>query len=75
MSVLERLKKLYMHNCLNCKHIDILPDEPESTRYDCFCPDFIWSGENRDPEFYWDPRRVNDCRHFEYKKLFEYKMR
>ena len=71
MSILERLKKLYLHNCCNCIHLDILPDEPLSTRYDCFCPDFDWAmdDDNRigDPEYYWNPEKENDCKHFQNK--------
>lgn len=65
MSILERLKKLYLHNCCNCIHLDIQPDEPEAWRYDCFCPNF----KEDDPQYYWEPRPENDCKHFQNKKL------
>ena len=65
MSIIERLKKLYKHNCCNCEHLDVLPDEPESTRYDCFCPNFNWRS---DPQYFWEPYKENDCKHFTYKK-------
>lgn len=74
MSILERLKKLYLHNCCNCIHLDILPDEPEAWRYDCFCPDFDWGDgyddkpyRRGDPQYYWDPEKENDCKHFQNK--------
>ena len=76
MSILENLQKIYEHNCLNCKHLDILPDEPLSTRYDCFHPNFDFGldkpdGEG-DPEYYWQPEKENNCHLFEYKELFTY---
>ena len=52
------------HNCCNCKYLDVLPDEPLSFRFDCFCPDFDWGN---DFEHYWDAWKVNDCRHFTHK--------
>lgn len=71
MSIFGRLKKLYLHNCCNCEYLDILPDETPAWRYDCFCPDFDWAmGDDRigDPEYYWEPEKENDCRHFKYKR-------
>ena len=67
MSILERLKKLYLHNCCNCEHLDILPDEPMITRYDCFHP--VQEKWAEAPQFFIEPWRENDCEHFQNKKL------
>lgn len=63
MSILKRLERLYRHACLNCVYIDIMPDEPESFRYDCVCP------EKLEAEYYWEAQafKENDCKHFKNK--------
>lgn len=63
MSILKRLENLCKQNCLNCIYIDVLPDEPLSTRYDCFYPDKL------EVEYYWEAWKENSCKHFKRKEL------
>lgn len=48
------------HNCINCKYINIMMDEPENIKYNCLYPD-------QEKGYWWSPTKENDCSYFKWK--------
>lgn len=59
-SVILCKKMVNKHSCLNCKYIDIMPNQPLDTRFNCLYSKW----ENGHNKYYRNAQEENDCDYF-----------